>query len=233
MAIDSFAAIRRRAETQHGGAEELDKRLAEHGLAIGLDALSDDRILAEMAKRVFQAGFSWKVIEAKWTGFEDAFDGFDVAANTEMSAARLNVLMGDARIVRNKAKILAVRDNALLVEQMAALDGSASRFFDKWDRADQVGLMDYLKQHGTRLGGATGQYLLRFIGWDGFILSGDVVTALAQTGAIDGAVTSKSALKKIQAAFNRWHEESGLPRHVISRTLALSVGPNTGKGSAP
>ncbi|WP_193187660.1 DNA-3-methyladenine glycosylase I [Nisaea sediminum] len=224
MPVESFAAIRRRAEEKHGGAAALDKRITE-GLRPGDPAaLSDDRILAEMAKRVFQAGFSWKVIEAKWPGFEEAFDDFDIAVNVEMSAERLASLMADDRIVRNKPKILAVRDNALLVEQMAALDGSAGRFLAKWDRTDQIGLLEYLKEHGTRLGGATGQYFLRFVGWDGFILSKDVVAALGQAGVIDGPATSKSALAKIQAAFNAWHEESGRPRAEISRTLALSVG---------
>ncbi|MBO6561463.1 MAG: DNA-3-methyladenine glycosylase I [Nisaea sp.] len=224
MPVESFAAIRRRAEAQQGGAAALEKRIAE-GLRPGDPAaLTDDRILAEMAKRVFQAGFSWKVIEAKWPGFEQAFEHFDVAANGEMSAERLASLMADERIVRNKPKILAVRDNALLVEQMAALDGSAGRFLAKWDRADQIGLMEYLKAHGNRLGGATGQYFLRFIGWDGFILSKDVVTALGLAGVIDGPATSKLAMAKIQAAFNAWHEESGRPRSEISRTLALSVG---------
>ena len=32
-----------------------------------------------MTRAIFQSGFSWKVIEAKWPGFEEAFDGFDVA----------------------------------------------------------------------------------------------------------------------------------------------------------
>jgi len=224
MTVESFAEIRRRAEMRHGGAAALDKRIAE-GVGPGDPAaLSDDRILAEMARRVFQAGFSWKVIESKWPGFEEAFDRFDIAVNVELDAERLASLMTDERIVRNKAKIIAVRDNALLVEQMAALDGSAGRFLANWDRADQVGLMEYLKRHGNRLGGTTGQYFLRFIGWDGLILSKDVVTALGHAGVIDGPASSKKALAKIQAAFNGWQEETGLPRAVISRTLALSVG---------
>ena len=39
--------------------------------------LGDDRVLAEMTKRVFSAGFAWSVIEAKWPGFEDAFLYFE------------------------------------------------------------------------------------------------------------------------------------------------------------
>ena len=42
-----------------------------------LRKLRDDRVLAEMTRRVFSAGFAWSVIESKWPGFEDAFLGFE------------------------------------------------------------------------------------------------------------------------------------------------------------
>lgn len=223
--IKSFAEIRALAEAQHGGAAVIEERMAELRNPRDPASFSDDRILSEMSKRVFQAGFSWKAIESKWPGFEEAFEHFDVETNTQLSADRLARLLADDRIVRNKSKILTVRDNALLVEQMAALDGSAGKFIAKWDLEDQIGLLEYLKEHGNRLGGATGQYFLRFIGFDGFVLSRDVVTALGAAGVIDGPATSKTALAKIQRAFNDWHGESGRSRAEISRTLALSVGP--------
>ena len=47
--------------------------------------LTDDRLLAEFTKRIFQAGFNWSVIEKKWPGFEAAFHGFDIARNAMMS----------------------------------------------------------------------------------------------------------------------------------------------------
>lgn len=40
----------------------------------------DDRILAGMTRRIFYAGFSSKVIDGRWPGFEAAFDGFDPPA---------------------------------------------------------------------------------------------------------------------------------------------------------
>tara|TARA_E500000318_G_scaffold41131_1_gene39240 strand:- start:2113 stop:2793 length:681 start_codon:yes stop_codon:yes gene_type:complete len=222
---ESFQVIRARAEAHHGGAKAVDARLADLADRQDPASLPDDRILAEMSKRVFQAGFVWKIIESKWPGFEGAFDGFDIAVNSEMSEERLLSLFGNAEIIRNKPKILAVRDNARLVEQMAALDGSAGRFIANWDVDDQIGLLDYLKKHGNRLGGLTGQYFLRFVGRDGFVLSKDVTTALKAAGVIDGPATSKSALAKIQTAFNRWGAESGQSQAAISRTLAFSIGP--------
>jgi len=41
---------------------------------------------------------------------------------------------------------------------------------------------------------------------------------------VDKAPTSKRDLAAVQAAFNRWHDESGRPIAQISRTLACSIG---------
>ncbi len=73
-------------------------------------SLSD--YLESMSRAVFTAGISWKVIEAKWAGTREAFDNFDaekVAAYTPDDVARL---MGDKRVIRNRAKIEAIVRNA-------------------------------------------------------------------------------------------------------------------------
>ena len=91
---------------------------------------------------------------------------------------------------------------------------------------DQIGLMEHLKKHASRLGGSTAMYFLRFSGWDAFILSQDVVKALIREGVIDKAPTSKAALRAVQDAFNAWTKESRRPQRDVSRILALSVGPS-------
>jgi len=75
----SFKTIRARAEKRKGGPKALLKLLPPTPDAKQLAKLGDDRILAEMTRRVFCAGFAWSVIEAKWEGFEKAFLGFKPA----------------------------------------------------------------------------------------------------------------------------------------------------------
>ena len=53
----------------------------------------------------------------------------------------------------------------------------------------------------------------------------DVVAALTREGVIEGAPTSKKAMRAIQTAFDIWHAESGRPMMQISKVLALTVGP--------
>ncbi|MEL7103686.1 MAG: DNA-3-methyladenine glycosylase I, partial [Pseudomonadota bacterium] len=96
-----------------------------------------------------------------------------------------------------------------------------------WPAEDQAGLLAHLGKHGSRLGGATAQYFLRFTGYDAWIASRDVCTALVRENVLDKpSATSKTALKNVDAAINELHAQSGQPRAVISRVLALSVGPS-------
>ena len=75
----SFETVRARAEARKGVAEALARLLPAKPDHAALAALEDDRALAEMAKRVFSAGFAWSVIESKWPGFEEAFQNFEPA----------------------------------------------------------------------------------------------------------------------------------------------------------
>ena len=135
--------------------------------------------------------------------------------------------MDDKRVVRNGAKIMSVRDNAQFVQEITKEHGSFGKFLAKWPSTDEAGLLDLLTKRGSRLGGNTGQMLLRFVGWDGFVTSRDVVLCLRDAGLdIAETVTSKRDLAKVQAQFNAWAEESGLPYVQISRICAMSIGEN-------
>jgi 3-methyladenine DNA glycosylase Tag len=120
-----------------------------------------------------------------------------------------------------------VRDNAAFVDRVSREHGSFGKFLAEWPADDQVGLTAYLGKHGSRLGGNTGQYLLRWLGWDTFIVSSDMAAALRDAGlAIAESPTSKKDLAAIQAQINVWAAETGLPRVHISRILAMSIGSN-------
>ncbi len=73
-----FDEIYEISAARHGGPEQLESKLSKPKSIAELEALPDDRWLSIITKTIFQAGFSWKVIEAKWDGFETAFDGFDI-----------------------------------------------------------------------------------------------------------------------------------------------------------
>ena len=222
-----FKTIRTRAEARKGGAKALEKLLPDKPDMKALAKLSDDRMLAEMTQRVFSAGFAWSVIENKWPGFEKAFLGFKPAKLAFQPGDFWHDLLSDTRIVRNGAKITSVRDNAAFVQEIAKEHGSFGKLLASWPSSNQVGLLDLLAKRGSRLGGNTGQMFLRFVGWDGFVTSQDVVACLRDAGLdIAAEVKSKGDLAKVQAQFNAWAEETGLPYAHLSRICAMSIGEN-------
>lgn len=218
-----FAEIYEIAAKRHGGEAEVEAKLARPLPAATLASIADDRWLAGMTRAIFQAGFNWKVIENKWSGFEEAFDSFDIAVCANRLPDSFDALTHDKRIVRNPAKIAAVQANAQFIDETVAEHGSFARWIVDWSRAGYVDLLAELGRRGSRLGGATAQYFLRAMGVDGFIFSKDVVARLIAEGVIDRSPTSNKAQRAVQAAFDGWADESGRSLTEISRVLALSI----------
>lgn len=231
--VTPFKTIRARAEKRKGGPGALQKLLPGKPDPKALAKLTDDRALAEMTKRVFSAGFAWSVIEAKWDGFEAAFLGFGPGQLMFQPDDYWDGLLRDARIVRNGAKIQSVRENAAFVQAIAKEHGSFAKFLAAWPSSNQVALLDLLAKRGNRLGGNTGQMFLRFVGYDGFVTSQDVVACLRDAGLDIGPdAKSKSDLAKVQAQFNAWAEETGLSYVQLSRICAMSIGENRSEDHA-
>ena len=221
----SFEAILSLAERHHGSRSNVLNLAQNTHYCASLSTISDATYLSEMTKAVFSAGFNWQVIRNKWPGFEAAFHGFEPARVAFFHDEDLDRLLSDTAIVRNGQKITATIDNARFVVDTAKQHGSFGSFLERWPANDQAGLLAHLGKHGSRLGGATAQYFLRFVGYDAWIASRDVCAALVREGVLDKpTAASKTALKKIDAAFTELHNQSGQPRAVISRVLALSVG---------
>ena len=81
--------------------------------------------LAVMSRATLEPGLNWSVVESKWPGIVDAFDGFDVLRVAAYSPADVDRLMADPRVIRNRRKIEAIVHNA---GEMLALDGSGGGF---------------------------------------------------------------------------------------------------------
>src|SRR5258706_6508183 len=85
---------------------------AYHDTEWGFPVDDDRRLFEKLCLEGFQAGLSWITILRKRENFRRAFASFDVAAIARFNARTVERLMGDAGIVRNRAKILATINNA-------------------------------------------------------------------------------------------------------------------------
>jgi DNA-3-methyladenine glycosylase I len=89
----------------------------------------DDRHLFEMITlEGAQAGLSWMTILRKRAGYKRAFDDFDVAKIARYDARRVERLMLDEGIVRNRLKIESTISNARALKDLTREHGSLDAF---------------------------------------------------------------------------------------------------------
>jgi len=219
----SFDDLFAMAAARKGGRDAFEKSLTNPKTPAQLARVPDDRWLSVFSKCVFQSGFNWKVVDSKWPRFETLFHGFDPGRNALMSDDEFDGYLQSDGIIRHAKKILSIRDNAIFFRNLAREHGSAAQAFANWPVTEYADLLWMLKKRGSRLGGHTGMYALRFCGADSFITSRDVTAALIREGIIDRDPTSKSDLARVQTALNTWSGQSGRPLTHISRVLACTV----------
>jgi DNA-3-methyladenine glycosylase I len=137
----------------------------------------DDRLLWEyIVLDTFQAGLSWRTMIAKRENFRKAFDGFDVESNARISPERVEALMNNPGIIRNRLKIEATLTNARAFLKIAEEKGSFAAFLwdfvegrpivNHWERPEEIpartALSDLisreLRHRGFRFTGSTMVY---------------------------------------------------------------------------
>ena len=91
----------------------------------GVALHGDQALFEKLSLEGFQAGLSWITILRKRPRFREVFAGFDPALVAAFGPDDVERLMGDAGIIRNRAKIEATISNAALTTEMA--DGDLDR----------------------------------------------------------------------------------------------------------
>jgi DNA-3-methyladenine glycosylase I len=85
---------------------------AYHDREWGRPVADEARLLEKVCLEGFQSGLSWDTILRKREAFREVFAGFDAERVARYGEADVARLLGDARIVRNRAKIEASIANA-------------------------------------------------------------------------------------------------------------------------
>lgn len=220
--MTAFAKIRQAAVKRHG-ADGLAARLPKVKTPAQLRKVSDDRYFSLMALRIFRAGLKHEMVDAKWPAFEEAFRGFAPKRVRAMSDEDVEQLMKDARLIRHLGKLKAVHANAAAMCDMIEEHGSFGAYLADWPGSEITRLWDDLAKRFAQMGGNSSAYFLRMAGKDTFILTPFVVEGLIHWGAFTGEPKGKTDRAKVQATFNTWAEETGLPFAHLSMILAASV----------
>ncbi len=89
----------------------------------------DERMLFEMLSlEGAQAGLSWSSILQRRAAYQELFDNFEPQIVARYDEAKIAALLGDARIIRNRAKIRSVVSNAQAFLQVQAECGSFDHY---------------------------------------------------------------------------------------------------------
>ncbi len=143
----------------------------------GMPVRDERGVFERLSLEAFQSGLSWATILRKRPAFRDAFAGFDPDAVAGFGEADVDRLLADARIVRNRTKVLATITNARATVRLRDTvdDGLAGlvwsyrpeltprphRFADIPTQSEQsVALAGDLKRRGFRFVGPTTMYAL-------------------------------------------------------------------------
>lgn len=220
----SFDKIRAEAEQAAGGADELAARMPALKTDAELRAIPAAEYFSAMSFRIFSTGLNQTMVRNKWPAFEEAFHSFEPSRVAFMTEDDIADLMENTAIIRHLGKIHATHHNAIALVEIAKEHGSIGDFIADWPVDNIIALWDELKTRFKQLGGNSGPYFLRMMGKDGFILTADVVEALNRLKIASGKLTSKTDRATVQAAFNDWHEETGLPHAHLSRILSIWKG---------
>src|SRR5437762_3366192 len=99
------------------------ERITPEKLADYLDVLT---------KAVFQAGISWRVVDAKWPGTRTALYDFDPQRLADLTPDDVDRLAQDQRLVRNRRKIEATVANAQAMLDLDREYGGFKRYLNSF-----------------------------------------------------------------------------------------------------
>mgnify|MGYP000020570249 FL=1 len=118
---------------------------AYHDEEWGVPVKDDDTLFEFLILETFQAGLSWITVLRKRENFRNAFDNFDYKKIAAYNQDKIEELLGNAGIIRNKLKINATVSNAKAFMKVQDEYGSFSKYI--WDFVDGKPIKNAFKDY--------------------------------------------------------------------------------------
>lgn len=108
--------------------------------------VKDDKTLFEfLILETFQAGLSWITILRKRENFRKAFDNFDYKKIAKYNQSKIDELLQNEGIIRNKLKVQSAITNAKALIEVQKEFGSFSNYI--WEFVNHTPIKNILKSH--------------------------------------------------------------------------------------
>lgn len=118
---------------------------AYHDLEWGVPVKDDDTLFEFLILETFQAGLSWITVLKKRDNFRKAFDNFDYKKISNYDQKKVDSLLQNAGIIRNKLKVNATISNAKAFMQVQKEFGSFSKYI--WSFVDGRPIKNKIKNY--------------------------------------------------------------------------------------
>lgn len=124
-----------------------------HDYEYGFRITSDFQYFERLTLEIFQAGLSWATVLKKRENFKKAFDNFDFYKIAEYDSHKINELLNDKNIIRNKLKIQATIYNAKKFINIVKENGSFDNYILKLNKQyEKEELLKILKKEFKFIG---------------------------------------------------------------------------------
>ncbi len=115
-----------------------DKYVKYHDSEWGVPRF-DDRYLFEMLLlESFQAGLSWECVLNKREFFRECYDNFDIEKVCNYDEIKVDELVNNKNIIRNKLKIKASISNARIFKEIVLEYGSFEKYLNSFTKGQQL-----------------------------------------------------------------------------------------------
>ena len=108
---------------------------AYHDREWGFPVTDDQRLFEKISLEGFQAGLSWIMVLRKREGLRRAFHGFDFRRLARVRETSVDRLLEAPVMIRNRAKVKSVLNNARRAVEMVKEEGSLARFLWRYEPA--------------------------------------------------------------------------------------------------
>ena len=124
-----------------------------HDKEYGFPLTDDDELFARLVLEINQAGLSWTTILNKKDNFFKAYDNFNVKKVAKYNQKKIDALLNDAGIIRNRLKINAAIENAKKILEIQKEHGSFKKWLDKNHPLTKEEWVKLFKKHFRFTGG--------------------------------------------------------------------------------
>jgi len=119
-----------------------------------------------LMKAVFNAGFSYKVVNTKWEGIREVFNGFDPFKISQWTVDDVYHAVNSPKVIRNSRKINAIVSNAKIFIELSNKYGSFENYLKSFRDKSYEEKSNQLSKQFKWLGPTGAHFFLWSVGED-------------------------------------------------------------------